>query len=310
MSTPIDQSLASVASARCTRSWPAAFGVMFPCAFAPEELRGFAVSAEAAGFDELWIVEDCFFAGGLTTVASALAWTDHITVGLGIVAAVMRNPAVVAMEAANLERLFPGRLHLGIGHGVADWMRQIGAAPASWLGALEETTTTVRSLLHGNSVTFEGSEVQLRDVKLVHPPAEAPPVSLGVRKAKSVALAGRVADGVILSEHTSPSMVATARASVGPASRITVYVFAAVDRAQAEERVAATFALWHQHGAFGPIDHYPEPAELVISGPRSTWRTQAQAWYLAGADSVVLVPFPGDEPSIINTFADSARATR
>ena len=32
----------------------------------PEELPEFARAAERDGFDELWLVEDCFLAGGLT----------------------------------------------------------------------------------------------------------------------------------------------------------------------------------------------------------------------------------------------------
>ena len=40
---------------------------------------------KSLGLDELWIVEDCFWAGGLTAVSAALASTDHIGVGMGIV---------------------------------------------------------------------------------------------------------------------------------------------------------------------------------------------------------------------------------
>lgn len=60
------------------------FGVMFRCQKPPETLRETVKQVEDSGFDELWIVEDCFFAGGISSVATALAATQHIKVGLGI----------------------------------------------------------------------------------------------------------------------------------------------------------------------------------------------------------------------------------
>ena len=112
--------------------------------------------------------------------------------GTGIAASVM------AMEAATLARLHPGRLHLGLGHGVDEWMRQIGAKPASQLALLEELVIAVRVLLAGEAVSAEGRYVRLRGVQLGHPPRTVPPVSVGVRGPKGLELAGRVADGTVI----------------------------------------------------------------------------------------------------------------
>src|SRR5438094_418878 len=105
---------------------------------------GLARLAEQAGLDEIWVVEDCFYAGGIAMAATALAVTESITVGIGVLPTVARNPAIAAMEIAALAELHPGRLIAGFGHGVPSWMRQIGAYPASPLAALEETLTVVR----------------------------------------------------------------------------------------------------------------------------------------------------------------------
>lgn len=43
-------------------------GIMFRCQYPPELLRQYARKAEDAGFDELWIVEDCFWGGGISTL--------------------------------------------------------------------------------------------------------------------------------------------------------------------------------------------------------------------------------------------------
>ncbi len=86
-----------------------------------------AESLEAATVDQLWVIEDCFYTAGISLAATALARTEQLTVGIGILPAVARNPAVTAMELATLANLAPGRLLAGIGHGVQEWMGQMGA---------------------------------------------------------------------------------------------------------------------------------------------------------------------------------------
>jgi len=222
-------------------------GAMFRPQTRPEELRRYAREVEAFGYQELWIVEDCFLHGGIASTAAALAATDRVTVGLGILPAVMRNAATTAMELATLAGLHPGRLHAGLGHGVAAWMRQIGAFPASQLAALDEVTTAVRALLAGERITVSGRHVQLEAVRLDHPPAVVPPVSVGVRSEKSLRLSGRVADGTILSELASPAYLTWARRQIDAGRvdadrtdphRLTVYTFFAHDPDRDDARAA------------------------------------------------------------------------
>ena len=103
------------------------FDRTFPAPFVVEV----AEQLEADGVDQLWIIEDCFYTAGITLAAAALARTERLTVGLGILPAVARNPAITAMEIATLANLAPGRLIAGIGHGVQSWMAQMGARPES-----------------------------------------------------------------------------------------------------------------------------------------------------------------------------------
>jgi alkanesulfonate monooxygenase SsuD/methylene tetrahydromethanopterin reductase-like flavin-dependent oxidoreductase (luciferase family) len=180
----------------------------------PERLVEQAQAAEAAGAVELWLWEDCFLMGGIAATAAALAATERIVVGIGILPAPVRNAAFAAMELATLARLYPGRLHGGFGHGIAEWMRQVGAKPASQLTLLEEVTVAVRALLRGETVDTEGRYVRLRNVALDHPPATVPPVSLGVRGPKSLRLSGRCADGTVLDASAGPDGVAVARAAI------------------------------------------------------------------------------------------------
>ena len=87
-------------------------------------VREFAPALEAGGVDQMWFIEDCFYTAGISLAATALALTERLQVGIGILPAVARNPAVTAMEIATLAELAPGRLLAGIGHGVQEWMEQ------------------------------------------------------------------------------------------------------------------------------------------------------------------------------------------
>jgi 5,10-methylenetetrahydromethanopterin reductase len=304
-------------------------GVMFRREHAPEHLSGFARRAEEAGFDELWVVEDCFYASGIALAASALADTAAIQVGVGIMPAVVRNPVFAAMEIASLARLYPGRFLPGIGHGVAAWMRQVGALPPSQLAALEEVALSIRRLLAGERVTFDGAHVHLDEAELVYPPEQIPPLSLGVRGPKSLALSGRVADGTILAEYAAPEYVAWAREqiSIGQsqsgrqgAHRLTVFALTCIAsqssaaRQQLRPLVAAAIASGKIEAQTAPMGIVPQVQQWLESGGRArleeampdAWidrlavvgtpeecRSAIQRRVHAGADTVVLVPLPG-----------------
>ncbi|HYP59088.1 MAG TPA: LLM class flavin-dependent oxidoreductase [Thermomicrobiales bacterium] len=223
-----------------------AIGLMFFRTYPPETLPDYARMVEQTGLDDLWVVEDCFFNGGISAASVALAVTERITVGIGILPAVVRNAAYAAMDLATLARIFPGRLHVGFGHGVADWIRQVGQMPASQMAALEEVTVAVRDILHGQTVTMSGKHVHLDNVRLDHPPTVAPPVSLGVTGPKSLALSGRIADGTILVELTGPALLCRNREIIdgGADHQLTVFAYWSqdADGAAARDRLRRMLA--------------------------------------------------------------------
>jgi alkanesulfonate monooxygenase SsuD/methylene tetrahydromethanopterin reductase-like flavin-dependent oxidoreductase (luciferase family) len=198
-------------------------GVVFRPQLPPEELRTVVELADQAGIAELWLWEDCFLEGGLTTAAAALAWSSRLTVGIGLLPVPFRNPALAAMEIATVARLFPQRLVVALGHGVQEWMVQVGAAVDSPMTLLREHTTAVRSLLNGETVEVSGRYVRLDRVTLDWPPAVPPRLLVGARGPKSIALAGEVADGVLLDTVVDAAVVRRARELVGPDSHVAVY---------------------------------------------------------------------------------------
>jgi len=184
-----------------------AFGVIFHPRFPPETLADYARRAESAGFDELWLWDDCFLPGALTSAAIALSATQYVKVGIGLLPATVYNPLFAAMEITTLARAFPGRILPGFGHGVGSWMNQIGAAPRSSMKTLAATVTAVRKLLGGEMVTTLGDNVQLEQVQMQLTADQIPPLYVGAMREKSLQLAGRVGDGTILTGMSSPAYV-------------------------------------------------------------------------------------------------------
>jgi alkanesulfonate monooxygenase SsuD/methylene tetrahydromethanopterin reductase-like flavin-dependent oxidoreductase (luciferase family) len=164
----------------------------------PEQVIPVATAAEAAGLDELWVFEDCFSESGIATASAMLAVTSELSVGIGLLPVPLRNVALTAMELATLAGMFPGRLTAGVGHGVQEWMGQVGARVESPMTLLREYTIALYALLHGQTVTRHGRYVHLDDVTLDWPPQAVPPLLMGAVGPRSLALAGEVSDGVII----------------------------------------------------------------------------------------------------------------
>lgn len=186
-------------------------GIQIGASTSPADLRDVVRRAEEYGYGEIWLAEDYFQLGGIASAAIALASTNTIPVGLGVVAAVARHPAVTAMEFATLAGSYPGRFMAGLGHGSPGWVRQMGLTPRSPMRSLREVTTAVRSLLDGETITESGEYFDFEGVGLDHPPAGPAPVYYGVQGPASLRLSGELADGTLLGWFSSPGSVAWSR---------------------------------------------------------------------------------------------------
>lgn len=246
-------------------------GVVARPEMSPEELPRVAQAVEETGIDDLWLWEDSFWAGGLVAAATALGATASLRVGLGVMPTPFRSPALAAMEVAALARLHPGRFVPGFGHGVREWMKQVGAAPKSPLGLMEEYVPAVRALLRGEEVSVSGDYVNLDRVRLEHPPAATvPPVLVGANGPKAFALAGRLADGVVLGGVPDPQAAAEAVTAVraaragspraGELLHAVGYVDLAADPVpQAQELMAAGLTTI----VYAPRRSAPDPRSLL-----------------------------------------------
>lgn len=295
-------------------------GVMLPRDLPSAQVLPFARRADELGFDELWVVEDLGFRGGVAQAAAVLAATGRIRVGIGLLPVGARNAAFAGMEAATLAQLFPGRVDVGIGHGMPGWMRSVGEWPASPLTLLEEYLGAVTALVRGDAVS-PGKYVALDGVHLEAAcvPANPPLVLAGVRGPKSLAVSGRVADGTILAEPTTPEYARAALAQIAPSRphRLVGYNVAAVnaDATVAVEAVRAGLEWigepdWTPHLAPLPfaaefaalrrecgtreefVRRLPEEwvRQLSVTGTPEDARVRLDELFAAGVDSAVLFP--------------------
>jgi alkanesulfonate monooxygenase SsuD/methylene tetrahydromethanopterin reductase-like flavin-dependent oxidoreductase (luciferase family) len=250
----------------------------------PERLRDVARAADRAGLEELWLWEDCFLNSGVAAASAALAWTERLKIGIGILPVPFRNVALAAMEIATLHRLFGDRAIVGVGHGVQDWMGQVGARVASPMTLLREYVTALQQLLRGESVTVDGRYVKLDGVRLDWPPEPPPELLIGATGPKTLRLSGELAAGTILTGDTSPDILAEARGHIAASDhRIVVFLRAATGPGAAER-------LAEQQRAVGT-------GEPGVAGDASEVAAGIRHWVEAGADTVVLQP-TADEPDI------------
>lgn len=305
----------------------APIGLILGSSIPPDRIGETARLSEELGFNELWISEDLFFTGGISGAAEALAATSEITVGTGVVSAMSRHPALLAMEFATLALAHPGRFEAGIGVGTAAWLDQIGLRPKSPMRATREVVDVVRRLLAGESVTNDGEYFKLDDVKLTYPLETAPAFHLGVMGPKMLELSGEIADGTLTSVFANVPYVRWARERIaaGQAAagrtddhRLTVFMLFSCDEdpQKARDALRPLFSFYLSHMPKMPMtDVYgigPELAELAAKGPDALrdempneWLTdlaivgspaeciqQVQDLFDAGADSVVLFPQP------------------
>jgi len=310
-------------------------GIIFHPRFPPGSLADFARRAEAAGFAELWLWDDCFLPGAFTAAAIALQATARLQVGIGLLPATAYNPLFAAMEITTLACAFPGRFMPGFGHGVGRWMEQIGAAPKSSLKSLGETVDAVRRLLQGENLSLQGEQVKLDQVQMQQTPAVLPPIYVGAMRAKTLQLAGRVADGTVLTAMSSPEYVHWAVEQIrcglveGGRSqhRVVVYQDVKVNPDGASARAAVRRSLaarlpWADvqvqaagltdevaafidtYGAEALAAHMPDAwlDAFAAAGTPEQAAARIQRLFAAGADTVIFQPLDGD-PDCLEEYA-------
>lgn len=167
-----------------------------------DEIR-YAKLAEEKGFDCVWQGQSRYNRDSIVPLAAYAAVTHRIKFGTGVLHALARNVAALAVEFITLDELSEGRASLGISALWDPMAHEIGIDTRKRLEAVEEYVTCLKRLFNGELVSFEGDYAKLRGVRLARKPISIP-VLIGATGLKMMQLAGRIADGVVMNYLISP----------------------------------------------------------------------------------------------------------
>jgi 5,10-methylenetetrahydromethanopterin reductase len=172
------------------------------------EGMAFAQYAESKGFEAVWQAESRLVREATVPMAAFASVTNNIKVGSGVVDCWSRNPARLAATFSTLDDLAPGRVILGIGAWWDPLAQKVGISRAKPLRAMREIVTAVRSLLHNETVTFNGEFVHFDGIELDYVyqerRAKDVPIYIGATGMQMMELTGEIADGVVLNYLVSP----------------------------------------------------------------------------------------------------------
>jgi 5,10-methylenetetrahydromethanopterin reductase len=218
----------------------------------PRRSIGLAVVADANGFDSVWFAENPFNRGVLPAASACAAATRRLRIGIGVLNPYNRHPTLIAMEIGALDELAQGRARLGLGSGIAAATERMGLSADRPLAAARDAITIVRAMLAGEEVSYSGRAFSAHKARLEYRPLRADmPLLMAARGEQALALCGRIADGLMISNMCPPEFTRVAVEAVCESARaagrrapaeIVQYVPCAArpDRAEAHRLAKAT----------------------------------------------------------------------
>jgi len=177
--------------------------------FGPDELVGFAVRAERAGFDFLSVsdhyhpwVDRQGNSPFVWAVLGALAQTtERIEVMTGVTCPTTRiHPAIVAQAAATVAVMLGDRFTLGVGSGENLNEHILGdrwPETAVRQERLAEAVEVIRELWRGELTSHRGRHYTVENARIYTRPETPPPICVAAAGPRATELAGRIGDGFI-----------------------------------------------------------------------------------------------------------------
>jgi probable F420-dependent oxidoreductase len=176
------------------------------------------------GYTDVWSAETDGV-DGFTPLALAAAWTPALRLGVAIIPAYTRGPALLAQSVAAMAEAAPGRFTLGLGTSsdviVSRWN---GIEFAEPYRRARDTIRFLRAALAGEKVDHEYDTFTVRGFRLARPVVDPPPIFLAALRPGMLRLAGREADGAILN-WLSADDVTTVTAELGGPCPVACRIF-------------------------------------------------------------------------------------
>src|SRR6266487_5579261 len=201
--------------------------------------------AEQAGVQQVWMTQSVGMLDTLTLFAAVAAHTMRIRLGTSIVPIYPRHPLVMALQAATVNALAPGRLRLGVGTSHRQAMENMyGLSMPSPLAYLREYVEVMRQMLWEGHVDHQGTFFK---VAASNPRPAQIPLLISALGEKAFRLAGEIADGAIswvcpvpyLLDKALPALQAGAQAHNRPSPPLVAHIPVALSTAEAAVQQAA-----------------------------------------------------------------------
>ncbi len=286
------------------------------------------------GYTDVWSAETAG-CDAFTPLALVAEWNAELRLGTAIAPVYTRGPGLLAMSAATIAELAPGRFVLGIGSSspviVQDWNAVAFTEP---YGRTRDTLRFLRAALSGQKVTEDYPTFGVRKFRLERPPSPPPKVMLAALRPGMLRLAATEADGAI-TNWLSAQDVRTVRAEIGPdvelAARIFVCPTDDVDAARGLGRLLISsyltvpvYAAFHDwlgrgdvlkpmHDAWAAGDRAAANAAipddvvdaLIVHGSPSRCREQVAEYVANGLDTpaIAILPTGADPIEMVRALA-------
>ncbi|OLF17904.1 LLM class F420-dependent oxidoreductase [Actinophytocola xanthii] len=278
------------------------------------------------GYTDVWSAETAG-TDAFTPLALASEWAPGLRLGTAIAPVHTRGPGLLAMQAATIAELAPGRFVLGVGTSTPTIVTGWNAVPfAAPYGRARDTIRFLRAALVGDKVTQDYETFSVSRFRLERPPTPPPPILLAALRPGMLRLAAREADGAI-TNWLAPSDVPTVRAELGPGRELVARIFVCpTEDAEAArglgrmlistyltvpvyaafhewlgrgEALAPMHEAWAARDRAGAAAAIPDEVvdELVVHGSFERCRERVAAYRESGVDTPVISVLPtGADP--------------
>ena len=156
-----------------------------------------AREAAQLGYESIWTPEnigtDSFQVCARRWEATTEVVPGGLTTGIGVSPVMYRTPIGFAMSGGTMSQQTGGKFIMGIGAGSAYRpanRRDLGYPRVSALGLMRDYLTTVRGLVRGERVTYQGEQINYQNIRMAIRPAPNTPVYLGTLGPEMLRLAG------------------------------------------------------------------------------------------------------------------------
>jgi 5,10-methylenetetrahydromethanopterin reductase len=182
-------------------------GVSFD-GFSPyQDAVTFAQEAVAAGGSSLWMADHLGYREAILSCLGLALATPEVLVVPTALSPYLRHPVPTAMQMATLAEAAPGRAALAVGVGNPLFLGEAGEKIEKPIRVMREFVEALRSLWSGEPVRQEAMRFRLNGSRMMFKPPQPIPVYLAPMKEQILQLAGKIADGVVLSAGLSTQSV-------------------------------------------------------------------------------------------------------